>query len=68
MGNAEKIMRGIAIILTYDPEADASASHDEIFCGHGICGEGKMSPEDALMMVNLDWDFSSASGSWRFDT
>ena len=64
MGKAEKIMKGIAIILKYDADADTCAEHDEFFCGHGVYDA--MTPEDAAAMENLDWDYED--GSWKINT
>ena len=62
MRKAEKIMRGIEIILKYDSNADVCAAHDEIFCGHWTYE--KMSDDDKVKMDALGWEIS-VDESWR---
>ena len=65
MNKAEKVMKGIAIILKYNKKAGVCAEHDEFFCGHDI---GEMSDEDDEAMNHLGWDWDDDIRSWKIYT
>jgi len=66
--HTQQLLKGVNILLKYDPNATFDALDEQIFFGRWIQDEGdiKVSEEDKVRLEELDWFFDTEFEGWSY--
>lgn len=59
-----KLYQGLAILLKYEPDGEASADHDVLYAGE--THPSAMLPEDVKALDDLGWHYTDTVGWLKF--